>query len=120
MEGREEPDPIVARCAGGIIDVPDALDLEHLGDAPERVRRVLAANEEVLLILEGAEGAGRRTLIAAAARALGRRAVAIDGARMSSEPAALIAEVRALRRECWLTDAVPVLARVDAVRRGDT
>jgi SpoVK/Ycf46/Vps4 family AAA+-type ATPase len=71
-------------------------------------------------VIAGADGSGRRTLVAEAARRHGRATVAIDlEAFASPKPEEVAGRVRALRREAWLRDAVIVLARVDRLRNPD-
>ncbi len=116
LSGSDEIDPLLLRC-GELVPLPDSIDLEHLREALALLERVLAADEEVIVLVEGPEGAGRRTVAAAAARAHGRQAVALDAGRLSTDPARFASELRALRRECWLRGALPIVARVDALAR---
>ena len=116
LDGSDAIDPLMARI-GGLAELPSDLLLDHLRPSLELLERVLGSDDEVIVLIEGPEGAGRRTLAAAAARACGRTAVAIDSGRLSSDGIRLGAELRALRRECWLRGAVPVVARIDALAR---
>jgi hypothetical protein len=81
---------------------------------------VLELGENVIVCVEGMDGVGRRSLVAAAAAGQGRQVVAIDVARLAVDRARASSELRALRRECWLRGAVPLIARVDTVSRADS
>jgi hypothetical protein len=114
LEGRDAIDPLLRRIAEVVVPPVD-LDPEHGREAAPLCERVLVSGEDLILCLEGSDGVGRRTLVARAAQLHGREVVTLDAARVSSDRARLSAELRALRRECWLRDAVPVIARLDAL-----
>ncbi|MSP59634.1 MAG: ATP-binding protein [Myxococcales bacterium] len=116
LAGSDDLDPLLLRC-GGVIDVPENADLDHMSHSLELLGRAISSDQDVIVLVEGPEGAGRRTVAAAAAGALGRAAVMIDAGRLSADPLRFSAELRALRRECWLRGALPVVARIDALRR---
>ena len=109
-------DPVLARC-GGLIELAEDLDTDHLADVLEVVDRALASDEPVVVLLEGLEGAGRRTVAALAARRHGRQAIALDLGAGPADPSRPTHELRALGRECWLRGAIPVVARFDTVLR---
>ena len=109
-------DPVLAR-SGGIIELPEDLDVEHLTEVLEVVDRALASDEPVVVLLEGQDGAGRRTVAALAARRHGRQAIMLDLGAGPADPARPAHELRALVRECWLRGAIPVVARFDTLLR---
>jgi hypothetical protein len=111
-------DALIARL-GGVVPLPEGADFQHAAEACALLHRVLATGEDVIVCIEGSDGAGRRTLVASAAREVGRQAVSVDAGRLSAERPRFLAELRALRRECWLRGAIPVVARLDALIRRD-
>jgi hypothetical protein len=116
--GSSELDHALTHCADVVVP-PAEVDLGHLESTVSVLESVLASNEDVVVCLQGQEGVGRRTLAAVAARKVGREIVALDAARLSMDPSRFADELRALRRECWLRGAVPVIARLDAFQRRD-
>ncbi len=118
LRGSTDVDPLLRR-AGGVVEVPPQIDLEHAAAAQEMAQRVLETESDVIVCVEGMDGVGRRTLIAAVAQQLGREVVTLDVGRLSSERTRAQAELRALRRECWLRGAVPMVSRIDAISRSD-
>jgi MoxR-like ATPase len=122
LEGADEIDPLLRR-AGNVVEVPSSVEgpdgLAHARGAEELAQRVIELEEDVIVCVEGMDGVGRRTLCAAVARRYGREVVSIDLGRLSAERTRASAELRALRRECWLRGAVPLVARLDALSRGD-
>jgi len=114
--GHDEIEPLLRR-AGEVVRPPDDLDLAHAQPALELLERVLDSKEPLIVCVEGPDGAGRRTLVAAAARRSSKEVVAVDAGRLGTERPRLLAELRALRRECWLRGAVPLVARLDAFAR---
>ena len=118
LSGLDELDPVLARC-GELVVPPEGVDLGHVQRTLEVLDRVVAQNENVIVLVEGPEGSGRRTAIGVAAQRYHREVVTIDAGRLSSDPGRFSAELRALRRECWLRGAVPVVARIDALTQRD-
>ena len=100
------------------VEVDDLL-LDHAAAAEELIDRVLDTEEETIVCVEGIDGVGRRTLVAAVAARRGREVVFLDIGRLSADKARAQLELRALRRECWLRGAVPLIARVDALSHND-
>ncbi len=115
LEGTARLDPVLARV-GGPIELPAIMERDYAAATAAKLAPLFAAAEDVVVCLEGQEGSGRRTLVAAVA---GRPVVAIDAARLSLDPVRCAAELRALRLECWLRGAVAVIARLDALPRPD-
>lgn len=116
--GRDEVDPLLSRL-GGVVHLPRHADFAHAEKALEMLERVLGADEDVIVCVEGPDGVGRRTCLAEAARRHGREVVALDLGRLSTDRGRAFWELRALRRECWLRGAIPVVARLDALARRD-
>jgi ATP-dependent 26S proteasome regulatory subunit len=73
-----------------------------------------------LVVLSGATGSGRRTLIGAAARARGKSLLRVRTPDLPREPVAFEATVRAVLREATLLDALPVLLDVDRLVDAET
>jgi hypothetical protein len=113
LSGDDEPDAAMR----GAADLPDgaaAIDLdERQREAAALLPAILGADPPPLVIVEGAVGSGRRTAIAAVAAQLGRTVVALDVRRLPPDVAAFEAALVALRRECRLRDAIPLVAEID-------
>jgi hypothetical protein len=116
--GGEQGLSVTLRRCGSWLVLDEVLELDHVEEVITRVEHALAGEDRVVIALEGAEGDGRRTVAAVAASRLGRDALALDLSRASIEPARFAEELRALRRECWLRGALPVIARLDALMQG--
>ena len=100
--------------AGGPVALPDRLVIDAAQElALRRIGEGLAATSPVVLVIEGPPGAGRRTAAAELASRAGRPAIALDIRRLAPTAPALDAAVIALRRECLLRGALPVIAGVD-------
>ncbi|MEJ7597834.1 MAG: hypothetical protein WKG01_08005 [Kofleriaceae bacterium] len=109
LRGDDELDPTVA-ATGGLIALPADVQLSIPQRAiVDKLRSWLAHADARTIVLEGPQGAGRRTAIALALGS--RRAVTIDFARVGLRDATRA--LTALRREATLCDAVPVLANLD-------
>ncbi len=110
VHGEVELDPELASCA--TIDVP-RIDLEALEVAPEIARKVGAAiAAEAIVIVHGAAGSGRRSLLCAIA---GRALLQIDGRSIATERDRAKRQLRLIARECRLLDRTPLLVHVDAL-----
>jgi hypothetical protein len=101
--------------AGARVRVPDGLLVDdRLRPAYQRLGRTLGGGD-VVAVVDGPIGVGRRTAVAVAARGLGRPVIALDLAHVAPGVAALERALAALVREARLTDAVPVVAGLDAL-----
>ena len=101
--------------AGARIAVPDGLLVDdRLRPVYQRLERALGGGD-VVVVIDGPIGVGRRTAVAVAARGLGRPVVALDLAHVAPGAVALERALAALVREARLTDAVPVVAGLDAL-----
>lgn len=104
LAGGQQPEaPVVTLTAP-----TDALHDARAIAALQTLRRLLAQREDLVVIIEGPVGSGRRS---AAAIASAGPCLAID-ARGTTPPRLELA-LRALRRELALVDAVPALVDVD-------
>jgi hypothetical protein len=111
LAGDPTIDPALAAC-GGVIRFDDTFDLGHVAAQLELVERALAS-DDILVIIEGPDGAGRRTLAAAAvARQFQGETVALDLGASTGDPVRLMS---ALCCEAFLRPAIPVVARFDAI-----
>ncbi len=118
LAGSDELDQQLRR-AGGIVEVSEDLVLDHAAAAEDLVDRVLDSDEETIVCIEGIDGVGRRTLVGAVAARHGREVVYLDIGRLSADKTKAQQELRALRRECWLRGAVPLIARIDTLGQTD-
>ncbi|MBK9031297.1 MAG: ATP-binding protein [Myxococcales bacterium] len=100
---------------GGRVEVPSMLILGDGVDLnAERIALALGERRPVVVVVTGPAGVGRRTVVAEAARRIGRDVVAADLGRVAS--GADIDEVlHALRREVALTGAVPMVVGGETV-----
>ena len=81
--------------------------------AMRRLEQGLSAAVPVIVLVEGPEGSGRRTAAATVGSKLGRVLLSIDLRRLPRGAQALDDALAALRRECLLRDAIPVIADID-------
>lgn len=117
LAGEVDLDPLLATC-GGMVVLPRV----RLFDAAQNTARgLLAAGlqtaygsgddvDPLVLILEGPAGSGRRVAVASAAD---RDVLAIDIRRTPPTEAAIEEAVAALRRECLLRGAIPLICHID-------
>jgi AAA+ superfamily predicted ATPase len=114
LAGDDAVDGLLATY-GGLVTVPDEYIVgdEH-ATALAQLSQALGEDPAVAVMLEGATGLGRRTLVAIAAERLGQRVVALDLTRLprGGDPHPLIT---ALRREVALSDAVPLVAGIESL-----
>jgi hypothetical protein len=108
LRGEGRPAPPLAPLR---VDQPPLHD-DAQRAALAQLYRVLRDPDDVLVIVEGPLGSGRRTAVAQVAA--GRRLIALDAAQVERRRAG--AALVALRRETLLTGALPVIANVDAWR----
>ena len=112
--GSDALDPALARC-GSVLALPRVLDFSHAQAAWTLIERALLDDEPVAICIEGITGVGRRSLAAAVAAAHGKTIVSLDASRASTDLVAFRSEVRALKHECWLRGALPLVAGVDVL-----
>ncbi len=123
LAGDDTPDEALASAGGRVVTPPELHFDDPQRAAMKRIQQAFAASggsdaavageEAVLLAVEGPVGSGRRTAITTLANAAGREVVALDVRRLPPSVEALERAVIALRRECLLTGAVPLIAEVD-------
>ena len=122
IEGAHEPPPSVLGSAGRFVAQPmaasDVLLPESAKDLVAQVARALARPDQ-LVEMRGPQGVGRKSVIGAAARQLGRPVLAIDLAEVPVDTRALDAALRPLIREAHLQDAVLVLDRASDYGDGE-
>ena len=86
------------------------------------IERATAAmrSSDVVLVLQGQRGIGKKLLLHQAAAHWNQRLLIIDTKRLSVQPAAIqIAAIRAMIRELMLLNALPVFAEVDDAPTGE-
>ncbi|MBL9015993.1 MAG: ATP-binding protein [Myxococcales bacterium] len=113
LAGSDEVDGEVHRL-GGVVRIErephyDTVQLE----AVKRIARALAAKQRILVVIEGPREVGKRTAAALAALATNQQVIQIDVARLFGGDSDLERALVALRRECLLDGALPLIARVD-------
>lgn len=114
LAGDDTIDAAILRI-GGPVEVPSKLYVDsQQQQCMERVGSVLSGNDPVVLIVEGPQETGKRVVAGAACAGLSQRVIHIDASRAQGE-AELDAALSALRRECLLTGATPLVARIDAI-----
>lgn len=115
LAGSDDIDPGLIGLASILRRRDDiVLDVEH-GATLDTLAQLLTDEPEALIVLEGPNGVGRRTIIANAADDARRVAVCVDAARLEPGAATEMA-LAALRREVLLRErAVAVLANLDQI-----
>jgi ATPase family protein associated with various cellular activities (AAA)/winged helix domain-containing protein len=111
LAGDDTPDPLVAVADAHHELVLDDAQRAVLADLP----RALASS--ALVVVGGAAVTGKRAAIAHAAALVGRAVVVLDLHRVAR--AALADALTALRRECLLRDAIPLVAALDELPSSD-
>jgi len=112
-EGTRRFDPTLARLGRFALDaIP--LDAVIAPDDRRSLAREAIAGARSCVIAVGPTGAGRRTLLAAAARGTGRAVIEIDATRLGAGPE-LAVELAQLARECTILDALPLIRRFEAL-----
>lgn len=116
---------LVQLVGGGVIDLdPQLSELATLTAAPtkqgffpsEAIEQATAAiqNPDLVLILQGQRGLGKRLLLQTAAYLQGRRTLLLNSRRMVNlSPDATRTVIRRVLRECILLSAVPAVPEVD-------
>jgi SpoVK/Ycf46/Vps4 family AAA+-type ATPase len=72
-------------------------------------------NAESLVVLAGARGSGRATLLRAAAKSCGLAVLDIDAAKLSSDRDAALQQLKLIARECKLLGRTPLIRNIDAL-----
>ncbi|HEY5938748.1 MAG TPA: AAA family ATPase [Kofleriaceae bacterium] len=114
VHGKTGLDPELASLARF---VDTQLELDQIETAPQVVRAIDEAfvSATGIVIVRGAAGTGRRSLIAALARKHGLRVLAIDGRAIARDRDRAERQLRILARECRLFGVVPLVQHVDAL-----
>lgn len=113
LAGSDEMDAEVARLGGRVrIEEEPQYDAAQLATV-KRIARALATKTRILIVIEGPREVGKRTAAAVGALATDQRVIQIDVTRLSSGNSELERALIALRRECLLDDALPLIAHVD-------
>ncbi|HUJ58533.1 MAG TPA: ATP-binding protein [Kofleriaceae bacterium] len=122
IEGATEPPPSVLGAAGHFVGEPlaatDVLLPDTAKDLVAQVARALGRADQ-LIELRGIPGVGRKSVLGAAARQLGRTLIVADLGEIAVDAQALDAALRPLVREAMLQDAVLVLDRADEYGDGE-
>lgn len=110
LHGDVAIDPTLVGIRHAEVDQPALDSLAVTTAAVSQVRDALAT-PDAAIVVSGATGLGRRTLIRAAAREAGIEVLDIDASRISKEP---VRQLRAIHRECMLANRVPLLSNLTA------
>ncbi len=114
LHGDVHVDPELHR----LVRVPaDPVELSGLALDPEAVaeaREAVKARRSVVVV-SGAPGIGRRSLLVAAAREVQRDVLEIDARRLAKDAARLVHQVQLIVRECKLLARVPLVRNIDAL-----
>jgi hypothetical protein len=89
----------------------DALEI----DEAARTQIAEAFEGNGLAIVKGGAGTGRRSVIAAIARARGKRVLVVDGMAIAKDREVAMRQLRVVARECALFQAVPVIRHLEAL-----
>ena len=108
LRGADRLDPLV-ESLGGVVRPGRMIASAEQRAALAQLRAWLASSAGATILVEGASGTGRRTVLAVAAAP--RKIVAVDLSRVA--PRQVEAVLEAVCREALLVDAVPVLANLD-------
>ncbi len=82
---------------------------------PAELRAAASAEEPRLVVVMGPDGSGRRTMTLRAIAGTGRSAITVDADLLAREEMPLLAQLRAIARECRIHDALPILRVFDDV-----
>lgn len=88
-------------------------DLLYSGDVVQRVEA--AFDRQVVVIVHGRPGQGRRSLLTAVAASRGLGLLRIRGRSLSRDPNTAQMQLRFIRRECALLDLTPLICDFDAL-----
>lgn len=83
--------------------------------AAERLKAAMLEPVTAMIVVQGRCGAGRRSLLAAAVAAHGKRALTIDARAISPKRDEARTQLRTVARECRLLELVPLLRDLDAL-----
>ena len=110
IEGAQEPPPSILGAAGRFVAMPMPASDVLLPDPSliDQVARALARPDQLVEIV-GALGVGRKSIVGAAARQLGRTMLIVDLAEVAVDARTLTTVLRPLVREAHLQGAVLVL-----------
>ena len=111
--GEVELDPELAHCA--TLDVP-ARDRAQLEIAPGVAEKVAEAFDDGgLVMVHGAAGSGRRSLLAALAAERDLALLQVDCRALATDRERAHRELRTIARECRLLERTPLLLHLDAL-----
>jgi len=110
LHGDTAIDPALATIVRIPINEPALSELAVAPEAVDALREALEGQRTVAVVA-GLPGLGRRTLLVAAARAAGHEVLEIDTTKLAKDPAL---QLRAIARECRLTNRIPLLVNVSA------
>ncbi|MEO8703715.1 MAG: ATP-binding protein [Kofleriaceae bacterium] len=121
LAGLDRIDEQVLRLGGELTVVREPLLTDAQLEVIRGVSQAITADVPMLIVIEGQSQVGKRTAAALAALAGGRRVLQLDASRVRST-AELESGFHALRRECLLAGALPLVSHVDELfpAGGDT
>ncbi len=95
--------------------MPDARSLTLAPGTLDEVRAAFdVCGPHGVVVVAGARGRGRRTVLGAVAKEKGLRVLELDARKLSADPAQLRQQLAAAVRECHLLGAIPLVCDLDA------
>ena len=86
-------------------------------EVDERARHAITAalDSPGLVIVQGASGSGRRSMIAAVARQRRKRVLVVDAMAIAKDRVVAAQQLRIVARECALFDAIPLIRQLEGL-----
>ncbi|MBW2277571.1 MAG: ATP-binding protein [Deltaproteobacteria bacterium] len=113
LSGGDEVDELLVSSGGRVEPPEEPLFDERQEKALRRVAEGLSAREAVVIVIEGPFGSGRRTAAAVLAAQAGAEVLSVDVKRIAPTVQSLEAALVALRRDCLLRGALPLIAEAE-------
>jgi hypothetical protein len=114
LGGDRSIDPELARVAREPKFAP-AIEKLALGEQAIAEAREAMKSQRAVVIVTGAPGLGRRSLLVAAAAEAGLELLEIDAKRLAKDHATLTKQLRMIARECKLLAKLPLIRNIDAL-----
>jgi SpoVK/Ycf46/Vps4 family AAA+-type ATPase len=113
LSGGDEVDELLVAAGGRVTPPESPLYDERQEKALRRIAEGLSASEPVIIVIEGPHGSGRRTAAAVLAAQAEAEVLSVDVKRVAPTVQALDAALVALRRDCLLRGALPLVAEAE-------
>ncbi len=112
LEGDHTIDPTLKFAA---FQFPPALSSLAVDELVVRQALAAARSERAVVVLSGAPGIGRRTVLATAANEAGLEVLEIDAKRLAKSSSDFARQMKLLARECKLLGRTPLFRNIDAL-----